>query len=97
MLTQLIHPLRQALRCLTCIRLGQAKTFQIHKTANALGPGPRIPPGHIAAHAAERHRALQRRLVALIEPVSILFIGLVIGFIMVGVVLAMTSLTDVKL
>lgn len=53
--------------------------------------------GHIAAHAAERHRALQRRLVALIEPVSILFIGLVIGFIMVGVVLAMTSLTDVKL
>jgi general secretion pathway protein F len=52
---------------------------------------------HIAAHAAERHRALQRRLVALIEPVSILFIGLVIGFIMVGVVLAMTSLTEVKL
>ena len=35
--------------------------------------------------------------VALIEPVSILFIGLVIGFIMVGVVLAMTSLTEVKL
>lgn len=53
--------------------------------------------GHIASHAAERHRALQRRLVALIEPVSILFIGLVIGFIMVGVVLAMTSLTEVKL
>ncbi len=53
--------------------------------------------GHIAAHAAERHRALQRRLVALIEPVSILVIGLVIGFIMVGVVLAMTSLTEVKL
>ncbi len=53
--------------------------------------------GHVASHAAERHRALQRRLVALIEPVSILFIGLVIGFIMVGVVLAMTSLTEVKL
>ncbi len=53
--------------------------------------------GHVAAHAAERHRALQRRLVALIEPVSILFIGLVIGFIMVGVVLAMTSLTEIKL
>jgi len=53
--------------------------------------------GHIASHAAERHRALQRRLVALIEPVSILFIGLIIGFIMVGVVLAMTSLTEVKL
>lgn len=53
--------------------------------------------GHIASHAAERHRALQRRLVALIEPVSILVIGLAIGFIMVGVVLAMTSLTEVKL
>lgn len=53
--------------------------------------------GHIAAHAAEHQRALQRRLVALIEPVSILVIGLVIGFIMVGVVLAMTSLTEVKL
>ncbi len=53
--------------------------------------------GHIASHATERHRALQRRLVALIEPVSILFIGLTIGIIMVGVVLAMTSLTEVKL
>lgn len=53
--------------------------------------------GHVASHAAERHRTLQRRLVALIEPVSILLIGLVIGVIMVGVVLAMTSLTDVKL
>ena len=53
--------------------------------------------GHIASHAADRHRALQRRLVALIEPVSILFIGLTIGIIMVGVVLAMTSLTEVKL
>ena len=53
--------------------------------------------GHIATYAAERHRALQRRLVALIEPVSILVIGLVIGFIMVGIVLAMTSLTEVKL
>lgn len=53
--------------------------------------------GHVASHAAERHRTLQRRLVALIEPVSILLIGLVIGIIMVGVVLAMTSLTDVKL
>jgi general secretion pathway protein F len=53
--------------------------------------------GHIATHAAQRHRALQRRLLALIEPVSILVIGIVIGLIMVGVVLAMTSLTEVKL
>jgi general secretion pathway protein F len=53
--------------------------------------------GHVAAHAAARHRALQRQMVTLIEPVSILVIGLSIGVIMVGVVLAMTSLTDIKL
>lgn len=50
----------------------------------------------VAAHAADRHRTLQRRLVSLIEPVSILVIGSVLGVIMVGIVLAMTSLTDVK-
>jgi len=53
--------------------------------------------GHVASHAAQRHRALQRRMLSLIEPVSILVIGVVIGIIMVGVVLAMTSLTEVKL
>lgn len=53
--------------------------------------------GYISAYTAERHRLLQRRIVSLIEPVSILVIGLVLGVIMVGVVLAMTSLTEVKL
>jgi len=53
--------------------------------------------GHVAAATAERHRLLQQRVVALIEPVSILVIGLVMGVIMVGVVLAMTSLTEIKL
>ncbi len=53
--------------------------------------------GHVAAHASARHRALQRQMVTLIEPASILVIGLTIGVIMVGVVLAMTSLTDIKL
>jgi len=53
--------------------------------------------GYISAYTADRHRLLQRRLVSLIEPVSILVIGLVLGVIMVGVVLAMTSLTEVKL
>lgn len=53
--------------------------------------------GHISSHSSDRHQAMQRRLVALIEPISILIIGLVIGIIMVGVVLAMTSLTEVKL
>lgn len=50
----------------------------------------------VAAHAAEHHRSIQRRLVSLIEPISILVIGSVLGVIMVGVVLAMTSLTDVN-
>lgn len=53
--------------------------------------------GHVAAYAVERHRQLQRRVVALIEPVSILVIGLVLAIIMVGVVLAMASLTEIKL
>jgi len=53
--------------------------------------------GFVAAQAAEFHKTLQRRLVALIEPVSILVIGVTLGIIMVGVVLAMTSLTNVKL
>lgn len=53
--------------------------------------------GYVSAYTADRHRLLQRRLVALIEPVSILVIGLVLGVVMVGVVLAMTSLTEVKL
>ncbi len=53
--------------------------------------------GYISTYTADNHRQLQRRLVSLIEPVSILVIGLVLGVIMVGVVLAMTSLTEVKL
>jgi general secretion pathway protein F len=53
--------------------------------------------GHVAAYAVERHRQLQRRVVALIEPISILVIGLVLAIIMVGVVLAMASLTEIKL
>lgn len=53
--------------------------------------------GYVARYTADKHRALQRRLVALIEPISILVIGLTLGVIMVGVVLAMTSLTEIKL
>lgn len=53
--------------------------------------------GHVAKYVAEQHHRLQRRLLALIEPVSILVIGLVLAVIMVGVVLAMASLTEIKL
>jgi len=52
---------------------------------------------HVASYTSDKHRALQRSVVALIEPVSILVIGLVLGVIMVGVVMAMTSLTEIKL
>jgi general secretion pathway protein F len=67
--------------------------LKVGEKSGALGP----MLGFVATHAAEIHKALQRRLVALIEPVSILAIGASIGIIMVGVVLAMTSLTNVKL
>ena len=53
--------------------------------------------GHVAEYWGGRNRGLQRRLVALVEPVAILLIAGVIGVVMVGVVLAMTSLTEVKL
>lgn len=53
--------------------------------------------GYVAGYTADKHRALQRRMVALIEPISILVIGLALGVIMVGVVMAMTSLTEIKL
>lgn len=53
--------------------------------------------GYISTYSSDRHRMLQKRLVSLIEPISILVIGLVLGIVMVGVVLAMTSLTEVKL
>ena len=50
--------------------------------------------GNIETEAA---RALQRRALALIEPLAILIIGAIIGFIMVAVMLAITSLNTVAL
>ncbi|KAF0812339.1 Type II secretion system protein F [Andreprevotia sp. IGB-42] len=51
---------------------------------------------HVAHYWSDKNQSLQRRVVSLIEPASILILGIVIGFVMVGVVLAMTSLTEVK-
>lgn len=51
---------------------------------------------HVAESSATRLRSIQRKVVTLMEPLSILFIGLVLGTIMIGVVLAMTSLTEIK-
>lgn len=46
---------------------------------------------------AESAKARQKRLLTLIEPVAILLIGSVIGFIMVAVMLALSSLNSAKL
>ncbi|WP_028452277.1 type II secretion system F family protein [Chitinilyticum aquatile] len=51
---------------------------------------------HVAHYWGEKNQSLQRRVVSLIEPASILVLGIVIGFVMVGVVMAMASLTEVK-
>ncbi len=51
---------------------------------------------HIALNSADQHRRMQRRVIALIEPASIIVIGVALGTIMIGVVLAMTSLTEIK-
>ncbi|MGC3962585.1 MAG: type II secretion system F family protein [Rhodocyclaceae bacterium] len=51
---------------------------------------------HVAHYWNDKNQSMQRRVVSLIEPASILCLGAVIGFVMVGVVLAMASLSDVK-
>lgn len=52
---------------------------------------------HVSRYWRDKNQALQRRMVSLVEPTSILLLGLIIGFVMVGVVLAMASLSEVKL
>lgn len=52
--------------------------------------------GHVAGYALEQNRRSRRRLVALIEPAAILVLGGIIAFVVVGVVLALASLSEVK-
>jgi general secretion pathway protein F len=52
--------------------------------------------GHVAQHALEQNRRQRKRLVALIEPAAIILLGGIIALVIVGVVLALTSLSDVK-
>lgn len=52
--------------------------------------------GHVASYALEQNRRQRKRLVALIEPTAIIVLGGIIALIIVGVVLALTSLSDVK-
>jgi general secretion pathway protein F len=52
--------------------------------------------GHVASHALEQNRRQRKRLVALIEPAAIVVLGGIIALVIVGVVLALTSLSDVK-
>jgi general secretion pathway protein F len=51
---------------------------------------------HVASYALEQNRRQRKRLVALIEPAAIIVLGGIIALIIVGVVLALTSLSDVK-
>lgn len=53
--------------------------------------------GTLGAMETEAARTLQKRVLALIEPAAILVIGGVIGFIMVAVMMAITSLNTVAL
>lgn len=52
--------------------------------------------GHVAAYTLEQNRRQRRQLVALIEPAAIVVLGGIIALIIVGVVLALTSLSEVK-
>lgn len=52
--------------------------------------------GHVARYSLEENRRKRRRLVALIEPAAILILGGIIAMVVVGVVLALTSLSEVK-
>lgn len=52
---------------------------------------------HVSQYWGDKNQSMQRRVVSMIEPASILLLGGVIGFVMVGVVLAMASLSEVKL
>lgn len=51
---------------------------------------------HVASYSLEANRSSRRRLVALIEPAAILVLGGIIALVVVGVVLALTSLSEVK-
>jgi len=51
---------------------------------------------HVATYTLEQNRRQRRRLVALIEPAAILLLGGIIALVIVGVVLALTSLSEVK-
>jgi len=53
--------------------------------------------GVLGAMETDAARTLQKRALALIEPAAILLIGGVIGFIMVAVMMAITSLNTVAL
>jgi general secretion pathway protein F len=52
--------------------------------------------GHVASYALEQNRRQRKRLVALIEPAAIIVLGGIIALVIVGVVLALTSLSDVR-
>jgi general secretion pathway protein F len=53
--------------------------------------------GHISHYWSERNTTMQKRMVTLIEPISIVLLGGVVGVVMVAIIMAITSLSEVKL
>lgn len=53
--------------------------------------------GYVSNYWLDRNRNTQKRLVTLIEPLSIVLLGGVVGTVMVAIIMAITSLTEVKL
>ncbi len=104
-LTDIAERLRRTLR-----DIGRGQALSLSFTEHALLPANELSMvrvgertgqlgammAHVASYALERNRRLRKRLVALIEPIAIITLGAIIALIIVGVVLALTSLSDVK-
>ena len=73
-----------------------AARLNLVKVGERSGELPRML-GTLGAIETEAARTLQKRALALIEPIAILVIGAVIGVIMVAVMMAITSLNTVAL
>ncbi|GMV44668.1 MAG: fimbrial assembly protein PilC [Pseudomonadota bacterium] len=86
------EPLSRSLAAHALLAANELSMVRVGERTGQLG----AMMGHVAGYALERNRRLRKRLVSLIEPIAILTLGGIIALIIVGVVLALTSLSDVK-
>jgi general secretion pathway protein F len=86
------RPLSQAIEHQQLLEATSLSMVRVGEQSGELGPMLQ----HVADYWSEKNQSMQRRVVSLIEPAAILALGVVIGFVMVGVVLAMASLSEVK-